>query len=67
MSKVDKHKIRTILRKEMKKLPNDKQMKEMKSFSPFSFCFSQARFDILMDIDRELQVGAFFKINKKEK
>lgn len=64
MSKSDRHKIRTILRKEMKKLPSDSQLKNIKN--PFAFCFAQAKFDTLMDIDRELKLGAFFKYDNQK-
>ena len=61
--KSDRHKIRVILRREMKKI-ND--MKEHIP-EPFGFCFAQAKFDTLMDLDRELKLGAFYQIDKIKK
>lgn len=62
--KSDRHKIRTILRREMKKVINIKERHE-ENTNPFCFCFAQAKFDTLMDIDRELKLGAFYKLPKK--
>ena len=52
-------KLKQYLRKEMDKIPTDKQMKQGKE--PFMFCYAQAKFDMLMDIDRTLNLGVFFK------
>ena len=60
----DRHKIRVILRREMKKL-NVKVPKSIKD-TTFYFCWAQARFDTLMDIDRELKLGAFIKAKESE-
>ena len=65
--KSDRHKIRAILRREMKKIVNVKERVENnKTLSPFAFCWAQAKFDTLMDIDRELKLGAFYKVENKK-
>ena len=48
-----------FLRTEMSKIPTEKQMEKLSN--PFVFCYSQARCDLLLDIDRTLELGAFFK------
>ena len=63
--KSDRHKIRAILRREMKKINNIKEHVNDKHY-PFAFSFGQAKFDTLMDIDRELKLGAFYKAGKEE-
>ena len=55
--------IKRYLRKEMDKIPSDAEMHKGKK--PFAFCYAQAKFDALMDIDRELKIGAFFKPSKE--
>ena len=51
-------KIKRYLRKEMRKVPDDASVKKGKK--PFAFCYAQAKFDMLMDIDINLKLGAFF-------
>ena len=51
--------IKRYLRKEMRKIPSEKDMEKLKD--PFSFCYAQAKFDALMDIDIGLKIGAFIK------
>ena len=58
---MDRDKIKKILRKEMKKV-NGTTKGPLPE--PFAFCFAQARFDILMNIDRELELGAFYRKGK---
>ena len=58
MSK-ERQQIKKYLRKEMRKIPNDAEMHKGKK--PFAFCYAQAKFDTLMEIDRELKLGTFFK------
>jgi len=45
-----------FLRKKMKRV----QRSHIEA-KPFDFCFSQATFDLLMDIDIEFKLGAFYK------
>jgi len=54
--------LKIYLRSEMKKVPNDAYVDKGKK--PFVFCYAQARFNILMDIDIELGVGAFIRRTK---
>jgi hypothetical protein len=61
MSK-ERIKIKKYLRKEMLKIPNDASVEKGKK--PFAFCYAQAKFDALMDIDRDLKLGAFYKKEK---
>ena len=52
-----------LLRDKMKKILHDNEItvpRKLKD-STFGFCFGQATFDVLMDIDRELKLGAFYK------
>ena len=63
MSKLTNKSLRRFLRQKMKQVPTDGQMTKLKK--PFGFCFSQATFDILMDIDREFDLGAFYKKEPK--
>ena len=58
MTKLTDKSLRRFLRQKMKRVPTDEQMTKLKE--PFGFCFSQATFDILMDIDREFDLGAFY-------
>ena len=51
-------KIKRYLRKEMRKVPDDAFVEKGKN--PFAFCYAQAKFDMLMDIDINLKLGAFF-------
>ena len=54
--------IKKYLRKEMKKIPSDKGIERLsKKHNLFPFCYAQAKFDALMDIDIGLKIGAFFK------
>ena len=48
-----------FLRIEMSNIPTKKQMEKLSN--SFVFCYSQAKFDLLLDIDRTLELGAFFK------
>jgi len=57
----DKDKIRKYLQKMMKGIPSDKQMKKLKLKTPFAFCYAQARFDMLMNLDLDLKLGAFYQ------
>lgn len=50
------------LRRQKATIPNDKQLKKLKS--PLAFCYSQAKFDVLMDIDMGLKIGAFIRRTK---
>ena len=59
----DRDKIKKVLRKEMKKATSS--MKSLGSNSTFGFCYAQAKFDTLMDIDQELELGAFYRREKK--
>ena len=45
------------LRKEMDKIPCDDDVKKLKQ--PFGFCYAQAKFDILIEIDTDLGLNAF--------
>jgi len=58
----DRDKIKKILRREMKKISKHKITL---SDNNFAFCFAQAKFDTLLDIDRELELGAFYRKEKK--
>jgi hypothetical protein len=63
----ERDKIKKVLRKEMKKatsIMKDIGNDSMKRLS-FSFCYAQAKFDTLMDIDHELELGAFYRKEKK--
>ncbi len=64
--KSDRDKMKVILRKKMKSIMNIKK-NSINKITPFSFCFAQAKFDILMDIDRELKLGVFYKLNERAK
>lgn len=54
-------KLRTFLRKEMMKINNYPTKFKSKSQRSFVFAFAQAKFDLLMDIDRKFKLGAFYK------
>lgn len=54
--------LRRYLRQEMDKLPSDKQMDNFpKEHKTFAICFSQATFNVLMDIDQMFDLGAFYE------
>ena len=53
-------KLRTFLRKEMKKI----NTRSIKNKNTFIYAFTQAKFDLLMDIDQKFQLGAFYKKGK---
>ena len=53
-------KLKRYMRKEMKKLANTPKKEDT-----FSFCWGQAKFDTLMDIDLALNLGVFFKKGRK--
>jgi len=61
-------KLKKYLQKEMKKLLGKTVLNVFKiqpKFSEtFAFCWGQAKFDTLMDIDRELELGVFYKRGK---
>jgi hypothetical protein len=52
-------KIKRYLRKEMNKIPDDATVQRGKN--PFYFCYAQAKFDVLLNIDMDLKLGAFIK------
>lgn len=58
---IKKSVLRRFLREEMKSIPNLVNIKPSERRKPFDFCFCQARFDMLMNIDYKFKVGAFFK------
>ena len=58
----ERNKIKRYLRKEINKIPTASDLK--KRNEPFAFCYAQARFDALMDIDIELDLGAFTRREK---
>ncbi len=60
--KRERAKLKKYLRRQMKKVPDDADIEKDKK--PFAFCYAQARFDILMEIDMELELGAFYKNRK---
>lgn len=60
-----KEELKKFLRSEMRKInifPIKYKTKEEKSFV---YAFLQAKFDLLMDIDRKFRLGAFYKKGKK--
>ncbi len=57
-------KLRTFLRKEMMKLNRNLDTKISDEHKIYIGAFCQAKFDLLMDIDREFQLGAFYKKGK---
>jgi len=58
----DRERIKKYLRKQMEKVPEDAPTgKSKQARAVFAFCYAQARFDILMEIDMELKLGAFYK------
>lgn len=59
MNTIGKTKLKSILRREMDKMPTDNQLKQLNTV--YAFAFAQAKFDTLMDLDRELKIGAFYK------
>jgi len=59
----DRQIIRKYLRKEMRKIINPNRIigKQKLKETTFAFCWGQAKFDALMDIDRILKLKAFYK------
>ena len=57
-------KLKQYMRKEMEKLPTDKQSKKLSK--PYGNCYSQAKFDVLLDIDIGLGLGVFIKNRRKK-
>lgn len=55
----DRNKIKQYLRREMKKIATRKVHKIHRD--TFYFCWGQAKFDTLIDIDLLLNLGAFYK------
>lgn len=53
-------KLKEYMKKEMRKIVSVVAHKNIAN-KKFFFCWGQARFDMLMDIDRELNLGVFFK------
>ena len=54
----DRDKIKQYLRKEMRKIITLSPKIEK---TTFAFCWGQAKFDTLMDIDIKLKLGTFYK------
>ena len=66
----DRDKIKKYLRKEMRRILIQEETRTIRKqkidFTTFGFCWTQAKFDVLMDIDRELKLGAFYKKAKRK-
>ena len=56
----ERDKIKRYLRKKMKMITQSSIPYSKKDMT-FHFCWGQALFDVLMDIDIELKLGAFYK------
>ena len=62
MTKLTPKALRRYLRQEMGKLLTDEQMNKIpKEHRTFAICFSQSTFNVLMDIDRMFELGAFYE------
>ena len=57
----DREKIKEYLIQEMEKISHETKDKYK---DHFHFCWCQAKFDTLMDIDVMLKLGAFTKVDK---
>lgn len=65
----DREKIKRYFRKKMGQIVDPDRILKGKKLSEttFAFCWGQAKFDTLMDIDIELKLGAFYKKQKGER